>query len=319
MKVLFDESDISSQLLDVSGAWQKIDEAQQRLDYEKKMLVDRLKHENLYSYKFDDAFDAVKQAYDEENPDAIKVELKRLSQLLEVEPPPRDLMNVISSRVGMPEPFVFPNEFQMQHQIEHGEPFVVGARSGVGKTRFAMNMILWNISQKIHTTLYTFEQDVHQVIIVLYQIWRYKKTGEAYSYMTVDNWLRNSENSAVKEFVKTIRKYVKIIPANGMNVMQVCANHIKHGGDFVIVDYIQIMNIQAKSFREGIINVMNTFRYHARKENVGAEYQFLTYNLYNNANIPYTEPINHNINPYIINIDFLIIILSPPFSNSMAP
>ncbi len=164
---------------------------------------------------------------------------------------------------GAPPPLYFPPEFKLfKTYIHRGLPVVVGAEPGIGKTTFAINMMINAVIDKHHSLFFSMEMTKVQVWCKLYQVYKKKYLNERITFTSVLEIIRKGDEliewPKIQEFVKDYQKYIHIIDLDELSAGQMvaiyehCADKIGKNPEFVFIDYVQLVSPEQSIMRSTI-------------------------------------------------------------------
>ena len=146
-------------------------------------------------------------------------------------------------------------------------PILISAKSGVGKSTCARNIIIHNLSDKIPTVYLTNEDTKAEAVIGLFTIWARINSGNIYEFEQVETWLRSAESGGDKfkkeaamvyAFAQKLEKLVQIVECHDMPMSQILLeaqrveNLFGFKAECTILDYIQKVSHEEWARREPI-------------------------------------------------------------------
>ncbi|WGH25637.1 MAG: replicative DNA helicase [Candidatus Shikimatogenerans bostrichidophilus] len=127
--------------------------------------------------------------------------------------------------------------------LQKSDLIIVASRPGMGKTSFALSLIIKLIKKKIPLALFTLEMSYYQIITRLIIL----KTNLNYEKLK-NNKLNKKEKKILKKKIKTIKKYPFYIDDSSflsiIDLKNKCRKLIyKYKVKVIIIDYLQLINV----------------------------------------------------------------------------
>lgn len=201
----------------------------------------------------------------------------------------KDYSAALKDHARMPPGILIPHHWNPapKSYFRYRVPIVISAKSGVGKSTLARNIIVNNYLNKIHTVYITNEDSMAEAIIGMYTIYIKLSTGRSVKFQEVEEWLSETErgNQKYKElagnvyrFADQIKKYIRIVEAENLAMSSILLEIERTENLFgdpvkcALLDYIQLVEPEhrdnIKELRHQMIAKSRMWKNYAKTRNI---------------------------------------------------